>query len=93
MVVREASLGDERRAELIGLQTELAGTAPEAAVERDMPAAASAASPVPGAAGAASDGARVRGYPLFGLAAAFLTGVAVGVLLRPAPRRTGRDFR
>lgn len=87
VVIREASVGEGRHAELTRFQSELSGTALKAAMETD------AAGP-DAAADAGSGRARraVRLNPLAWMAVSFLAGVMVGALLRPVTVvRTGRN--
>ncbi|MFG1268620.1 hypothetical protein [Xanthobacter versatilis] len=87
MVIREASLGEERHTELMGLQSELSGAALKAAMETDAAGIDPATEAGPRRARRA-----VRLNPLAWMAVSFLAGVVVGALLRPVTIvRTGRN--
>lgn len=84
MVIREASLGEERHTELMGFQSELSGAALKAAMETDTAAN--------DAAGETGSRRAVRLNPLAWMAVSFLAGLVVGSLLRPVTIvRTGRN--
>ncbi|MFG1280979.1 hypothetical protein [Xanthobacter autotrophicus] len=87
MVIREASLGEERHTELMGFQSELSGAALKAAMETDA-----AANDAAGETGSRRAGRAVRLNPLAWMAVSFLAGLVVGSLLRPVTIvRTGRN--
>ncbi|MEP9352384.1 hypothetical protein ABLE93_02170 [Xanthobacter sp. KR7-65] len=82
-------MSDDRELELVGLQSELAGVALRAAMEKDQ---------VSGPKAAANAGSRkarraVRVSPLAWMAVAFMAGAVAGALLRPVTVRRGRDAR
>ena len=81
-------MGDERHAELMGLQSELSGAALKAAMEKDAENGLDAAA----ATGSRRARQAVRLNPLAWMAVSFLAGVVVGALLRPVTTvRTGRN--
>lgn len=89
MEIREAHLSDERQTELMGLQSELAGTALKAVMEKDQASGPEAAA----AAGQRHVRRTVRVHPLAWMAVSFLAGAVAGALLRPVTVRRGREAR
>lgn len=82
-------MGDERQSELVGLQSELAGAALKAAMQKDRESGPEAAA----VAGQKSARRAVRLNPLAWMAVSFLAGAVAGALLRPVTVRGGRTAR
>ncbi|MDI4665010.1 hypothetical protein K9U40_11805 [Xanthobacter autotrophicus] len=89
MVIREASLGEERHAELMGLRNALSGAPLKAAMAQGQASGPEAAAEAVGKAGGKSARRAVRLNPLAWMAVSFLAGTVVGALLRPVTARTG----